>query len=368
MSNPIKSLLSILSFLLNPVSPIVLTIIAVLIQPTGVNESSPIWQRIVFYDFTVKTAWVLLAIWVVTAFFYGFWLNKKAEFALSIENLTEKLKDKERLLEHESGILLSKYGELARFKNKDLIYNIAKTYTEANRMVEATQIYKYSTKIHKDVTITRIEFECGYVHEEVDANVILQEYYVLSNKNYGSIVKIIDYWKKIKLADKNQTEPPVINMWYQELNRLSDEFIGNTVNYLNSKAIEEYNKNDATLYGTLLLVIGLVNDDEANPGQVIIKVLKDGRDEYLYSYKRTGVFCSVLFEDGYIFKHGGHTSKRGRMYLTDCININGQQHIIVLSLSPSDIVSSEDFLWKREFDKLRTNLKERLTIEFETSK
>lgn len=380
LKNFINSFLKLLLILINPLSPITILFIGSLLQPPVITEDSNFIIKFLFASINdIKRATIVIYIWLFLAIFYMLYSTNNKEKQNSINQLSKELSNLQRLREHDAGVLLSKYDELSKFRYHSMLNEIAKKFTLRNSTVQTTQIYKYSIKTYKNSIVIKIAYQCGYACEKVDTNAIVQTYYRISNKRYREIIRIIDLWKKISIYEINDEDDiETLEKLVSKFEKFCDIQIGKIIKNLKRKIFKnkEFNDYDATMYGILIMLINMLfsldytyNETLNSTSIVLSDILGKSMDKKLSSMKRTGILCSILLKDAYMYKHKRQNGKNGRIYIWNNIELNKEQYVISMSLPPKEFVSHyEGQFWNKHIEDLKNDLNSLLKLEFEEEK
>ncbi|MFT5874380.1 MAG: hypothetical protein ACI8WT_003341 [Clostridium sp.] len=339
------------SALLSPYSPIITLLIGLFLTLLATGTNLPWYIRIFVNNKTILL--ILILFWVILAFWYNVYEEKIKRKDEEILQLKESVKEKNNQLNQSSGIILNKYGEFAKFNKSNRFNEILKAFVENNIGVDAAQIYKYSSKINNKTMRIRLNYEEGYAYEDVDINGLLQAYYTIDVECFDRINNIIELWHKLILNEdmaifeRECLEGKLFNEAQDLLTYLLGEL--NSIN--KTENIEEYHY---TYYRILILLINLIAEE------ITFSNVLDNEDieHFLISAKRTGVLGAILFQDNYIFKHLGISSKNGRMYMSFPIRLYDENYIALISISSSLLNDIRD--WNRLFRNLESDFSLRI--------
>lgn len=234
----------------------------------------------------------------------------------------EEIRLRDNLLERESRVIWQKYYELHRFQKKELLINALEKFVKHQDHVNAVQLYSYSIKYGRKVII-KVKYDCGYVLEGENLNVIQQSYYAIPKRLF------IDFKKATNSGE-----------FIEYFN-----FINKYQNKLLSKRIENLNEDDVYTYELLLLAIQeIVN--EFNYEIVLDEnlLLRNEIVEKLTNIKRAAIIKSILISEGFYFYRNYGTNRNGqnKVYLTARVDFYGVQMLGSVLISPMLIDADND--------------------------
>lgn len=358
MRNKIKNFIIIL---LNPISPIVTLIIGWLLS---ILVSQPDERFPRFINFMIENPFVIiifLAFWLIFSIVY-------TELKERIVNLQKELSEKEEIiklknsqLDHTASIVLNRVGDFARFNKLLRFEDTLKGFVDNNTIVESAQIYTYSIKRVKNDVVIKVNYESGYVYENVDINNLAQTYYEIDYLDYNEIKDVIRTWKKLMISESK---------YYRELDALIT-FIVKSITELfkkyhndlrNISDISDIEVKHFTEYRILTLLLRLARRTNTTTldKNNILGNDKDEIENFLLNGKRTGILNSILLEDTFMFKYTRKNShkKNGRAYVSFHANISNQNHIIIFSIQTEDLDSHINL--EQEITGLKLDFIERL--------
>lgn len=336
MKNYIKN--AILA-LLHPISPIVTLIVGWLLSVlvTEPNEKFPGFINSMIEN--PISILIFIIFWLIFTVIYTE-LQRKLEISeKEIVAKNETIREKEIQLNQTSGIVLNRSGDFANF-NKILRYNdVLKGFVENNMLVESAQIYSYSIKRIDNKVIIKVNYDSGYVYENIDINNLAQTYYELDYIDYNTIKDIIKTWKSLATNSVStyREKDVLINYVVDEITKLFRKYHSDLINISDVSEIEG---KHFTEYRILTLLIRLTRRQSATTFETnnILGNGKQNIEEYLLNGKRTGILNSILLEDTFMFKYTRNSHKKnGRAYVGFHANITKQNYVIIFSIQTSDL-------------------------------
>jgi fumarate reductase subunit D len=351
----------LIELVLNPVSPItILGIGFVLSMILNNGESNPEFIKKLINYLNAPTGVVIIVFWILFTVFYAY---HRSEVVI-VDELKEKLKKKDREIEYNSGIIINKYSELAKFNKIQKFDSLLKSVVDSHSFIQTAQLYKFNSKLEDNKCFRyKLKYMTGYAYENYDTNSILQCYYNVPFDFQRKFEKILNL--NFDVANSNFESEDSIDILFEEI---EDKFFN-----LSKEILDEIKKrisngkicNDiADLYRILVVLIALVQNDYAS-GVDIKFGIDDPNASDLQRIKRTGVLGSMLLKDHYIFKHSGPGHKQGRVYLSYYFEMFNEEHIILLSSQSESITTEDDEkMWYNIFKKIIDDLTDMLNSEF----
>ncbi len=356
---------NITEYLMNPISPITILIISVFINSLIANKKNlPPWVQGIITMLDLDMIIVILLFWAILAVVYSLSNESKRKHEHAVNNLSQEIESQKRQIEYNSGMLVKRYGELAAFNKRAKMLFLLKSIVESHSMINMAQIYSYSSKVGDSKTLKiRIKYEEGFAYEGVEGNSILQSYFKVPLATYKKFTEILDMVST--LYEENFESDEIVETIQNSIFQKSNELIGEIITVLNSiKNEDEVDDTHAVLYRLLVVLIELIQGD-AESGIVFDQVLANpDMENHIIKYKRTGMLGSILLKDNYMFRHSRPGEKNGRIYLSYCFKLYGEEYIMLLAIPPNELISIEDFNLGRVVEKIFADITNRLESEF----
>lgn len=290
------------------------------------------------FDIITLIFLVLLAIAVIVECIKRFNVNKANEIA----KLEKEINYKDELLLTETGKLVEKFSDLQKYYDNEVLHKILKVFVDNNQYVQSAQLYKYFVNINKDNIIVKVNYTNGYASDAIDINTMLQNHYCIPKQTYLQYVKIMDMFNTLQsLFNKNEEERvmsdnKVIEMTERVLKTRLTQFISVNIKQLQGKKYEDLNEVDTAIFAVVEICISLylniecINDNEWDYSEKLEELTTE-----LRKIKRTGILSSILKSGEHIFKNDGDSKiKKGRIYVSECFEINKEKCVIMLAISP----------------------------------
>lgn len=352
--------LACLKALLNPISPITIIIIGLLLNLMLDENLSPEWLQNLLKILTPEVLTTILISWLILTFIYTSKIHNENLYKEKIKKLQYQIAEKDRQIENNSALFYNKYGELAKYNKIQKLNSLLISFVDNNTIVQSAHIYEFRKKVlkksyQKQVIDLKINFLLGYAYEGVEVNGLLQSYYTFPKKTFEQILEIINISKKLSLFDDT-------DYLYKLLEEKSEKVIQFIIKILrkikNENDCKDYH---AALYRALLIIIDIIYTDY-NSGRVVTRVLENSEIENtLLTRKRTGILGSILLNRTYIFKHVGSSSKNGRMYVCFPFELQNQNYILLLTLPPNQLDSKQ---LSSTYESLENDFETRLSSHF----
>mgnify|MGYP004521180657 CR=1 FL=1 len=346
--------------LLNPISPTITLFIGWLLSLL-VTKADPNFPALVNYMINNPIAnMIFLGLWLIFSVVYTEQNNRIQKLKdEAIEN-NEKIKEKDNQLNHTAGIILNRSGDFARFSKLLRFNDVLQGFVRNNILVESAQIYSYSIKRVKDNVKIKVEFDSGYVSENVDINNLAQTYYEIDYSEYAKLKDIIRIWKELSInkitniSEKDVLIKTVVNgimdlfkKYYSELSSITD------IGLINNKHFTQYR------ILTLLIRLARRYSTTTIDNKNILGETNREIEYYLLNGKRTGILSSILLEDTFMFKYTRNSHrKNGRAYVCFPANISNENYIIVFSVQTNELNEYIDL--EQEIDYLKSDFVKRL--------
>lgn len=246
------------------------------------------------YSITIVVIWGLIC----------FIKNASDLRKVEIEILNEKIKNKERQIETNAGILEGKYGEFAESIRRNNINKVLKRSVQKFPIVEACHLYSYEYNRIKNNVDIKLNFLDGYEQEGICINVLKQKYYSIDKNVFRKLDNLINEYE---------------NMPYKKFNT----FITNLNN-----DIENCKTDESIKYRLRKVVFGIVDTkygEEENVGLI-------ESDEVKFNFK-TGILGGILSsKKGSIYSYKGSKEiKEGRIYYSTAIFL-GEEYILNIAI------------------------------------
>src|SRR5699024_888643 len=233
-----------------------------------------------------------------------------------------EMRDLEKTLESEMGILVKANKELNHYRLQDNLMMILNRFVHQNPYVNAAQWYHYGEKNYQGQTKFKMTFQYGEVTEGVTLNAVQQVYYQCSTSTL----------KKFRKAKRSYTED-------SNPDQLVD-FIIEVHNEITLK--DKLTKEDAILCSLMLLSFeilekdfGLVFEDLYGPNI--------GRFQEVIDNNRTGLLRAGLMEDEYYsFTHTRENEKFNRQYVARLVKVRDEDIVFTIVLD-SSILEEEEY-------------------------
>lgn len=224
-----------------------------------------------------------------------------------IDELNQIIKNKDRQIEINSGILEGKYGEFAEAIYKDNISKVLNKAVKKFPLVEACHLYSYEYNRSKNNVDVKLNFLDGCEQEGVCINVLKQKYYSIDKDIFNKLEKLINENNDMEL----------------------ETFTSNIKNLI--KCIDVSKINESVKYRLKQIVFGIIctryADSESNIG------LKEKSENQNKDNFRTGILGAILSpQKGYIYSYEGNKeTKSGRIYYSTAIFLN-EEYILNISI------------------------------------
>jgi len=262
-----------------------------------------------------------------------------------IDGYKEEIAKKDNLLLAKAGSLMDKYNDLQQYQERETLLNYMRTFTLNNPIIHSSQLYSYFTKVYNDKTNIKVNYISGYASEEIDINAIIQSYYTLPNGIFLDINNILEEMKKLDLIE-TQNRFSTLQVDFQleqsiknDIERKIDNFNNKYGHLVKDKTIEQLAEVDSCLLALFELCFEInykiVTGNDCEDEIWSLSVFDDETDNILRNMKRTGILTGILKVNEHIFRNEGNSSKKGRIYVTRCFELNNQNYIIILSLLPT---------------------------------
>lgn len=249
------------------------------------------------------------------------YFKRQKEKVVSLEN---KINEYELDLKEETKSLWKSYADLNRFNQQETIKRVMKTLAESETSIIAVQLYQYSIKEANKETKIKVTYNDGYVTEGEVLNALLQEHYSI----HASI------YKSYKRAMTNIGRNNGISLL---------RFIESNINRIKNKTKEELSGNIDFSIKFALVHLGVQSyihyfTNGKSYSTYALDILNDhSKEKMLNDNKRTGLLKGILNHelsngDSYIFFHLGDNNKKGRIYFTKGIKINGKKIMFLITL------------------------------------
>lgn len=268
---------------------------------------------------------------------------------VEIERLNTIIDEKNRQLEHIYGVVYNKYGEFARFAKDIRFKGALKKFVDNNSVVESAQIYKLSKKkVGSDIVIN-LQFETGYAYPCVDINAIFQTTYKLDYARYMKFRE--DVWRRwldVSFKHDNLGKKARLDV-YNKMVTSIEELINELYKELKGiKSADEVSDKDFINYRLFTILARLAAEMEGGnikrEDSYSVEFDWAGKEDIekkLQTGKRTGILGGILLEDSFSFSHMGNSSKKGRLYNSFYMSVNGQPYIVLYSLARRDLDRTE---------------------------
>ena len=343
--------------LFNPLSPIMILIVGALINKfNSISDENPIIVNWILKNLTSQMAFWIIMFWLISTVLYSYHIGRIKQYEIKlidkeseIRGLNKELDKKDRAIEYNSGIIINRYSELAKFNKQQKFQSLIEKFVNLSSMVQAAQVYQYSSNLVDNKYLRyRVDFLTGYAYENVEINSILQNYYNIPyelKKMFDEILKLIQD-SYIQEFESSIT----VEILYNEIEEKTVDLIGkilDTMSKLRSKSEDErlISSKISDLYRLLSVLIALVQDEESSGVSIDLSHVGLNENDIL-KLKRTGILGSMLLRDHYVFKHNGHTHKNGRLYVSYHANVLEEDYIFLFSI-PGEMLENEsdDELW-----------------------
>lgn len=352
-----EKVINLINSILNPYSTIVTLIIGAIITLLATGDP-PTYIKWCIDNKIILT--IILSSWGIIVCLYPIVQYKEKQIIL----LKDKLQEKNRQLEQNSGVIFNKYGELAKFNKKNRFYEALKLFVDNNISVDSAQLYYYSSKIDKKKLIIKLHNEEGYACEGIDINNILQSYYTMDEKTYKTLKEILSIRRRYTdLKGKFEYSQNEVEMLYNSYMRKTMMLAKLLIKDLdNIKNVNDITEENFSQYRLVSILASFIFDKQEGNLLAELNILKNSSiEDYLKEAKRTGILGAVLIEDTFIFKHVRNNSKDGRMYVCSYIEINNQKYILLFTVKSPDL--NNEMRWNLEMEYLISDFIERLTFQ-----
>ena len=244
-------------------------------------------------------------------------------------DIIEKEKaDLEKMLESEIGILIMANKELNHYRLQDNLMMILNRFVQQNPYVNATQWYHYVENNHQGQTKIKLNFEYGFVGEEVNLNAIQQLYYHCDT----SIIR--EFRKAKRLYTEEGNADLLVN------------FVIRVHKIIAKKSEDLLTQEDSVLCSLMVLSFEILEKDF---GLVFDGFNVDTIQELIDS-NRTGILRAALMENEfYSFTHSRENEKLNRQYIARLLKVRDENIIFTIVLDSS-------ILDEIEYEKIMLNI------------
>ena len=339
--------IKILTILIHPFSPITTIVISFFITLLATGDNIPNFIQLLIDNKIILA--VCLTFWLLFSIFYTYMTQKLDEKDNKIKNLTVQLQEKDNQIQQNSGVILHKYGELAKFNKKNRFYDCLRSFVDNNIGVECAQIYKYSTTFRNSSLKIKLSYEEGFSSEDIDINVLFQSYYLVENEIYKELKSINTLWNKLYNNEQlGLVEEEILtNSLFNKIESLLVRLVNGLNTIKDSSEIKEYHY---VHYQIVLLLISIFNTSDEIRNYDSILQSEAIENEIKYG-KRTGILGAILSENLYTFKHTGRTRKNGRTYICFPFEAYNEQYVVLIVISPDSITNRfNQFLVNLKYD------------------
>ncbi|MDM5209221.1 hypothetical protein [Cytobacillus kochii] len=283
------------------------------------NENYEKWAKPIL-QYKIDLYIILLVAYFVYILFDNYKQNNDQKIS-SLDNEIIQYKDD---LKEETKGLWKYYHDLSRFNQQEIVQKLMRTFVDNQKNVMAVQLYDYVFKEGSKKTSIKVTHQSGYVAEGEMMNALLQEHYTISSKLYKT------YRNAITSIGKNNGIKVLnfINQYKIKLDNTSPEALQGKVIY-------------SIQYSLVLLAVQsyiYFFTNERTYESFTTNILEEeDKEKILNDNKRTGVLRGILNKelvggDTYIFFHVGDNNKKGRIYFTKGIKINGVKCVFLITL------------------------------------
>lgn len=356
--------------IINPVSPIVIFFVGFLLTRMTDPKGRPGFITKMIDGVTPTIGFIFLVFWLVFSLAYAYYLGKKDQYESTIKStkseiieLENIIKEKERQIEYNSGIIMSKYSELSKFNKIQRFNSILKILVDNSPYIQTAQLYSVSQKLVKDLNIEyKINCITGYAYEGITINSMLQNYYTIPLDIYNRFEEIISLSYEFDTFETNSNDvlESIFDKLEEKTLNLSQEIKDRIQNYLDGSQNMVDGNQIADLFRVLLVIVNTVLPGEKKDACVI----NIEHEENVLKLKRTGILGSILLKNNYLFKHTGSSTKNGRTYFSYYFEIYGEQHIILLSIPLINNLNSDEDLVYNIFEEVINELDKLIEYEF----
>jgi len=263
-----------------------------------------------------------------------------------INELKENIKHKEDLLLAKAGSLMDKYNDLQQYQEKETLLKHLKRFTLNKPVIHSAQLYRYSKKIFNDETLVKVNYINGYAIEGIDINALIQTYYHIPKGIYFDMNNILELKRKLDILTESekdfesiQVSNEIEHQVQEDILNTIEEFIKTYRPLIESKEPSSLTESDSYIIALyeLCVEIYLSLTDDSDYDTWELNFFTPEIDHQLKNMKRTGILSGILKINEYIFRNEGLSSKKGRIYITRCFQLNNQNYIILLSILPNII-------------------------------
>lgn len=357
LKKAIDNVKNLVSIMFNPYSPITILIVSFFINVISTSTNSPNYIKNLSSSDNIKRIQYIIILWLIITVFYTTWKKQIDIMSEKIGNLKETINEKQRHIEQNAGVILNKYGELAKFNKKQRFYDVLKSFVDNNTLVQSAQLYSYSMKVeNSNIVKIRLKLEEGYTYENVDINGILQSYFLLELDEFKELKDIIELWKLLYYNE--EVEDIENDCLLKEFLDRAPKLLQNLVEKLNNiENIKSCNEFNYSQYRIVLILLKILYT-EYNGIETIQVLEEEEVEKYLINTKRTGILGAILLQDTYIFKHVGNSLKNGRMYYSIYLKIYDENYVLLIAIPPNEL--SDKIKWEKELFKLKDDFIQRM--------
>lgn len=202
--------------------------------------------------------------------------------------LKDSIKNKDRQIESNSGVLEGKYGEFADAIQKNNINKVLEKVVKSFPLVEACHLYSYQYNRIKNNVDIKINFLHGYEQEGVCINVLKQKYYSIDKNIFNKLKELINKGETIKESK-----------FHKKISELE-------------KLIAADKCDESIKYRLRQIIFGIICTKYHAEG-LNVGLKEDREKKFIY---RTGILGAILSpRKGYMYSYQGNKeTKSGRIY------------------------------------------------------
>lgn len=269
--------------------------------------------------------------------------NKKTQLLLEplnrdIERLNEDIREKNRQLSDKVGSLIEKYSDLQLYRDSEALQFHLKKFTINNAIVHSSQLYRYTRKNYTDKTTVKVDYVAGFAAEAVDINALIQIYYEIPNDVYNEISHILELQRQIdEIAEEKsnfetlRTKHDLEQQLFGQLQTKCLEFLLKQKQIIDKKEVDELKEEDSFRLAFCEICVSIaLNGTDFEAWEY--SAFTQEKVTTLRRLKRTGILSGICRINEYVFKNKGMSSKKGRIYVTRCFELNGENYILMLSI------------------------------------
>jgi len=299
-------------------------------------------------NYNISLIWVLYIIIFIITISPSIYSKLVDPFKNKIKNQEKLIEEQKQLLISKAGSLMDKYNDLQQYQEKETLLKYLSRLTSNNSFIHSSQLYSYTKNIYNESTTIKVTYVNGSASEQIDINAIVQGYYNLPNDIYLKINNILQKNNKLNTLETKkdfatlEIESEIEENIKNDIESKISDFIDEYYPKIKDKELKELDELDSYILALLELcfevALKISNESEEDIQDAIwsLNLFDDEtKNIFLREIKRTGILTGILKVNEHIFRNEGNSNKKGRIYITRCFKLNGQDYIILLSIFPN---------------------------------